>query len=163
APNRASAARTSPGTWSTSPARWPASACAPRASAPCVTCTRATSTATSTPSPWASRSSPRPRCWTRCADERPWVGLGPAVVGDLVVEDLHGPAQCRHALLQGGPALAQEGDPVLRGTVGAQDGHELPQVRDAEAGVPQARSEERRVGKEWRPGWARQPGRTRRT
>ena len=45
-----------------------------------------------------------------------WVRGPPrsAVVGDLLVEDLHGPAQCRRPLLQGGTALAEEGDPVLR-------------------------------------------------
>lgn len=64
-----------------------------------------------------------------------------AVVGDLVVEDLHGPAQCRHPLFQGGTALAKEGDPVLRRVLAAQDGDEPPQVRDAEAGLAEARDQ----------------------
>ncbi|CAM5720931.1 hypothetical protein SALBM135S_05845 [Streptomyces alboniger] len=32
-------------------------------------------------------------------------------MGDLLVENLHGPAQRSHSLLQGGAASAQEGDP----------------------------------------------------
>lgn len=74
-----------------------------------------------------------------------WCGCGPApgrttsaVVGDLGVEDLDGPVQPHHPLLQRRPALPEEGGPVLRRPVGAQDGDERPEVGYAEPGRAQA-------------------------
>lgn len=74
-----------------------------------------------------------------------------AVVGDLLVENFHGPAESRHPLLQGGTALEKEGDPVLRRMLSAQNGDEPPQVRDAEAGIAEARDRDtcERVGQVW--------------
>lgn len=43
--------------------------------------------------------------------------------------------QGRHLLLQGGTALAEEGDSGLRRVLGAQNGDEPPQVRNAKAGL----------------------------
>lgn len=118
APSRASAARTSPGTWSTYPAPWPASASAAPASARSATCTRATSTPTSTPSRSAWRCSPRPRSWTTATSETTATTATTETAATTGTRAATG--QMAGVPLAGGVPAARKDHPLRRNTLASQ-------------------------------------------